>query len=405
MRRMALRSFLGVLPPMAIDAIAPDTKARDDVRVRSGRRVQLIAGATVTAVTIESPVLGLVGAAVWAAAALRSPALRPGLPALTAAGSTALTMVVLPRVDRSPARGVAARDRRRVDPRPDGAGLHVVVNAASGSGRAPEVVDELRAELPAAQVTMVEDPEQLESAFVAAAKAARSLGVVGGDGTVNLAARVALEHEVPLAVFPGGTLNHFARDLGLDTVAGTIDAIRDGQVVAIDIGVIADRTFLNNASVGSYSELVDARERLETRLGKWPAMALALVKVLRDGRRLEVQIDGRVRRVWMVFVGNGAYEPSGFAPSDRADLADGLLDVRVIAADRPWSRGRLIIAMMLGTLVRSRVYEQRCAETVTIDVPDGLPTRLAADGETFDGSARIEFGKRRAALLVHVAES
>lgn len=364
----------------------------------------MFAGAALVAATIERPQLALAGAAVWGAAAVRNRDARPGMSAAASAAATALTVAVLPRVNTAPARGARVFDRRHVDPRPDGAGLHVVVNAASGSGSAPGVVAELSEALPAAKLTMVEDPRDLEGVFVAAAVTARSLGVVGGDGTVNLAARVALEHDIPLAVFPGGTLNHFARDVGLDTVTGTIDAIRDGHVIAIDVGVIAGRSFLNNASLGSYSELVDAREQLEATLGKWPAMALALVLVLRRGQRHEVEIEGRRRKVWMVFVGNGTYEPAGFAPSDRSDLADGLLDVRIIAADRPFSRARLIAAMMLGTLARSRVYEHRCVESITIRLPDGLASRLAGDGETFDGPPEVVFEKRRAALLVHVAE-
>ena len=51
----------------------------------------------------------------------------------------------------------------------------------------------------------------------------------GGDGTVSCAAGIALDAGVPLAVFPGGTFNHFAKDIGCDTVAKTVAAIRERQ--------------------------------------------------------------------------------------------------------------------------------------------------------------------------------
>lgn len=299
---------------------------------------------------------------------------------------------------------MAVATRGRVSPSEDGTGLHVVTNAASGSGAAPDALDEIRAGLPGARITVVERGDELTGAMEQAASSARSLGVLGGDGTVNIAARAAIAAGVPLAVFPGGTLNHFARDLGLDEIAGTIDAVRAGHVVAIDVGEIAGHVFVNNASLGSYSELVDAREALEARIGKWPAMSVALARVLRRSQRHDVCIDGRHQQVWMVFIGNGAYQPAGFAPVDRTDLADGLLDVRIIDASRPWSRTRLVVALLLGQLARSGVYDQHCVPSLAISATDGLPTRLAADGETFDGPAEVAVSKRPIALRVHVPD-
>ena len=61
------------------------------------------------------------------------------------------------------------------------------------------------------------------------------LAVGGGDGTVSCAAGVAVEAGIPLAVFPGGTFNHFAKDIGCDTVAKTVEAIRRGHVSCVDM--------------------------------------------------------------------------------------------------------------------------------------------------------------------------
>ncbi len=315
------------------------------------------------------------------------------------------TLGVFPRVQDQPARAIAVAERRQVEPLADGTGLVVVVNPGSGSGSASELVDELREALPGADVRECSEADDLEAVLTQAASQCRSLGVVGGDGSVNAAARVALDAGVPLVVFPGGTLNHFARDLGLDSIDDAIEAVRNGQVVAIDVATIGDRTFVNNGSVGAYSALVDERERLERRLGKWPAMVLALGRVLRRSERFEVLLDGEARTVWMVFFGNCEYEPAGFAPAERPDLVDGLLDVRLIDAGPPWSRARLVVALLLGALARSRVYERRVVPSISIRCGDGHgQTRLAADGETFDGPAAFLVRKRPAALLVHRVE-
>ena len=336
------------------------------------------------------------------AGARSAPAWLPDV-ALGAAVATA-TLVVFPRVDASPARGVAVALRKHVAPLPDGTGLTVVVNELSGSGTAGAVVDEIRAGLAGAEVVACEEGGSLEETLESAASGCRSLGIVGGDGSVNTAARVALTAGVPLVVFPGGTLNHFARDLGIGSIADAMEAVREGHVVAIDVGMIDDRPFLNNASLGSYTDLVDERERLERRLGKWPAMVVALVRVLRRGRRFHVCLDGTDHEVWMVFFGNSLYEPAGFAPSDRPDLVDGLLDIRIVNAAPPFSRLRLILALLFGALARSVVYERQCVTTVSVRIHGDDDVRLAADGETFDGHEAFVVNKRPASLLVHVLE-
>ncbi|WP_455410127.1 diacylglycerol/lipid kinase family protein, partial [Streptomyces hiroshimensis] len=75
-------------------------------------------------------------------------------------------------------------------------------------------------------------PDQL----AAAASRATVLGACGGDGTINAAATAALRASVPLAVFPAGTLNHFAQDLGLTGPADTCHAVATGRAVRVGVG-------------------------------------------------------------------------------------------------------------------------------------------------------------------------
>jgi diacylglycerol kinase family enzyme len=399
-RRILLRSSAGAAPHLV------RARGRDDAGAL--RRASGL-GALLAAAAIESPPVAGVLALLAAFAALRSSGGRSGLGAVApsvaaGAASATATLLVFPRVDASPARGVAVALRKHVAPLPDGTGLTVVVNELSGSGTAGAVVDEIQTGLPGAEIVACEEGGDLETSLTQAAAWCRSLGIVGGDGSVNTAARIALDAGVPLVVFPGGTLNHFARDLGIGSIGEAMEAVREGQVVAIDVGMIAGRPFLNNASLGSYTDLVDERERLERRLGKWPAMVVALVRVLRRGRRFHVCLDGVDHEVWMVFFGNGLYEPAGFAPSDRPDLVDGLLDIRIVNAAPPFSRLRLVVAMLFGALARSVVYERQSVTTVSVRIHGDEGVRLAADGETFDGEEAFVVSKRPAALLVHVLE-
>ncbi|GIG56692.1 glycerophosphatase [Longispora fulva] len=319
---------------------------------------------------------------------------------------------------RPPVAARAARPRHEAPALPTGAGLVLVVNPAAG-GSGEDIAADVRAELPDAQVVLAGPDDDLDELFTGAAHTAVVLGVAGGDGTVNLAARVAWESGLPLFVVPGGTLNHFAADVGVAGVAGAAAALRGGEAVAVDLGVVrtatgdgaarvaagvggprADAVFVNTCSVGVYVDLVRAREKLETRIGKWPAAVVGLVQVLRHGSPTPMVVDGRRRRVWLLFAGNGHYAPPGMVPSHRPRLDDGLLDIRVVDGTRPFTRLRLVLAVATGTLATCRVYQAREARTVRLRSPRG-PIGLSLDGEVTRTGTAITIGKSDRALIVY----
>lgn len=287
------------------------------------------------------------------------------------------------------------REVRRVDlePNPDGAGIVLAINPGAGSSGA-DLVAELRERFPAAEVVELADPADLGDVLGAAAarEGTVAIGAAGGDGTISWTASIAAEHDLPVVAVPGGTLNHLARDLGLGSAADTAAAVAAGEAVAVDLPRIDGRPFLNTASFGSYAELVDAREALEDRIGKWPAMLVAAVRVLRHGTPIEVELDGEPMSLWMIFIGNCRYRPDGFAPSNRPRLDDGQLDLRLIDAGHPWCRARLVLGLVTGRLGRSPVYRQWAATSLMVRSTNG-DLRLACDGETFDGGAEIEVVK------------
>jgi len=335
--------------------------------------------------------------------ARRRPA--PGRAAAQAGAGLAIglaTRLVWPVAPKEPATVAPQRRWSALAPSADGAGIGFVVNPSAGPGAlgSADPVTQLRAGLPGAEVIELDDPGDLPDELERLAKGGCvALGVAGGDGSINTAAGVALRHGLPLVVVPAGTLNHLARDIGVETVEDAVEAVRDGTAAEIDVGWIAGRPFLNTASFGGYVELVDAREELESRTGKWPALAVALARVLRHGTPVGVALDGDPRQLWIVFVGNCRYLPEGMAPTWREQLDDGRLDVRVVDASHPFSRTRLVLAALTGTLRRSRVFETWQTTTLHVRSADG-PLRLARDGETFDGDDEFEITKDGSRLVV-----
>ncbi|GGS95632.1 bifunctional phosphatase PAP2/diacylglycerol kinase family protein [Streptomyces cinerochromogenes] len=293
-----------------------------------------------------------------------------------------------------------ARSRAEAPALPEGEGLVMVANRAAGSA---ERVRALHDALPEAEIVECA-PEEVRDELEKAAARARVLGVCGGDGTVNAAAEVALRHGLPLAVLPGGTLNHFAYDLGVEDERRLARAIRHGEAVRVDAGRFTTRgtrhLFLNTLSLGVYPELVRARERWSSRIGGWPAGVLGALRVLRAGRHpLEVEAGGGRRPLWLLFVGNGVYHRMGLAPGRRTDLADGLLDVRVVHGSRRPAL-RLLAAALAGPLTRSPGHAAVQVHRLRLTgITAGTP--LAYDGEVTDVSGEMLLEKLPEALTVY----
>ena len=278
---------------------------------------------------------------------------------------------------------VPAADPLRVDtpPRPDGAGVVLVINPASGSGTGARVVQEVRQALPAAEVVELGEDEDIEAALRDAAKRAEVLAVGGGDGTVSCAAGIAVESGLPLAVFPGGTFNHFAKDIGCDTVARTVDAIRRGVVACVDLVCLNEKQIvINTASIGTYPKFVRTREKLEHKIGKPLAGLYAMFHTLRRDQPVRISYDNKTLQTSLFFLGNSTYLPSGFAPSRRTRMDDGLIDVRILETGRRFSRLRIVSSLALGRLQRSPLYHEMRVPEFAFSAVDG-PTVLATDGE------------------------
>jgi len=373
------------------------------------------AAAFATAVAMESPAAGLAVAPIAAAVAYSRVHTGVHWPSDVAAGMLMGSGIALATRRWWPLRVGESADSRhltRAPALPDGSDLVIAINPSSGSeGEHPGA--ELAAAWPAARQVLIEPggdlTKQLETELDAAEAAVRALGVAGGDGTVAAVAAMAAERGLPLVVVPAGTLNHFARDVGVSEVSDAVDAVRDGSAVAVDLGgVRIDRApphwFVNTASLGGYPDLVELREGRQARWGKWPAAALALMQVLRKSDPLVARIDGKHRKVWLVFVGNGLYRPRGFAAAARHRLDSGLIDVRYVRADVQLSRTRFLIGALTGALRQSRTYVQQERAELLVEVL-GPPVALATDGEVVAEGSRFEFFTQPAALKVYRPEA
>ena len=292
-----------------------------------------------------------------------------------------------------PAAPARVRTARSAPALPGGEDLVVAENPRSGPADY-HPAGEVRRLLPRAEVREQSTGTTIAGLLEEAARSgrARALGVAGGDGSVAAAAAVAVTHGLPLAVLPAGTLNHFARDVGVRTLEAAADAVVSGQAVEVDVAEVNGTPFLNTASIGSYPEMVRRRDALAGRVGRWTAMTVAVAQTLRRGTPVSLLLDGRPVSVWVLFVGNGRYTPRGLAPAWRPRLDDGLLDVQYLRADVPLSRTRAVLGSLLGVSSHVSGYAEAQARRVRVVSRSG-PQVVAYDGETAAPATAFDFAK------------
>jgi diacylglycerol kinase family enzyme len=290
--------------------------------------------------------------------------------------------------------------------------IAVVLNDSSGSGdcaaAAKQVEEIFAAAGREARITVAQGGDALRLAAEQAVESGcDTLLAGGGDGTINTVASVLIGRDIPLGVLPLGTLNHFAKDLGipleLDQAAAVV---LEGVVCRVDVGEVNGRVFLNNSSLGVYPAIVRLRERYQAGgFGKWIAALWASLTVLRRnpfmGVRIIAEGETIVRRTPFVFVGNNEYRMVGLHAGSRDSVAGGRLAVYVLDAER-----RVGLIRLAWQVVRKGVEEVKELALLTVEQAT-IETRrrrlqVALDGEVVPMESPLEYRIRPLALRVHV---
>jgi len=292
--------------------------------------------------------------------------------------------------------------------------VEIILNASAGSGGQEEAratLAEIFAETERweARVSLAESgAEIVELARRAAADADVQIVVAGGgDGTVNAVASELVGTDKRLGVLPLGTLNHFAKDLGIPLdLEGAARNIVEGETVRVDVGEVNGRIFINNSSLGLYPSIVRSREKQQERLGrgKWFAAFRATVEVFRRyplfGVRLSAD-DGQEfrRRTPFVFIGNNEYQMDTFNLGARSCLDAGHLSLHVTRDVGRWGLVRLAASALFGRLRESKDFDALCTREVWIETRR-TRLRVATDGEVTIMRSPLHYRIRPAALRV-----
>jgi diacylglycerol kinase family enzyme len=285
----------------------------------------------------------------------------------------------------------------------------VLCNCAAGGGRSVSDVEKAfdGAGLAVQVVPLEGDPA------AAAREALKAkppvLVAAGGDGTISAVAGVVRGTGTALGILPFGTLNHFAKDLRIPLdPAEAARTIARGRRIAVDVGEVNGRCFINNASLGLYPGLVRERDRQQRRLrrSKRHAMLWATLAVLNRPPLLDLrlELDGEVHdfHAPFVFIGNNGYKMEGFDIGTRERLDGGLLDVYTTHGS---SAARLVVLALraiFGRLRQDDDFMESAVRELRVASRRRRQLLVATDGEVAPMETPLEFRVLPRALEVLV---
>jgi diacylglycerol kinase family enzyme len=278
---------------------------------------------------------------------------------------------------------------------------YLIMNPRSGGGKVTRFSLKDKAEALGATVALLEGPGTVDVGALArraVADGADLLGVAGGDGTQALVAGIAAEHNIPLLVISAGTRNHFALDLGLDREdpSRCLDALRDGVELRVDLGLIGERPFVNNASFGAYAVVVQSPAYRDDKRHTTTEMLPDLLAGQKGPRLVAKAGDVTVEGPQAVLVSNNVYGMGDIAGLGRRARLDrgtlGLFAVKVNSAVQA-------AGLLRGT--SSRGLTRLAAPQVVVDA-DAAQIPVGVDGEALMLDTPVRCTVQPAALRVRV---
>ena len=289
--------------------------------------------------------------------------------------------------------------------------IAVVLNTSAGTGKAREVSEQLTRLFTGTGRELSINPvpeggDLREAAQAAVTEGCDVLVAGGGDGTVSSVASV-VGSRTPLGILPLGTLNHFAKDLGLPLdLEGAARVLLAGKEARVDVAEVNGRMFLNNAGLGVYPSIVRMRGRLQASgLGRWLALLWATLAVVRRrpffAVRVQTPTETLLRRTPLVMVGNNEYRMTGLQAGSRESLSKGELAVYLMNAER--RRGLLLLGwrVLLRGVDRVEELELVRAQQAVIETRRGS-VRATLDGELTRLESPLHFCSRPGSLRVLV---
>lgn len=209
-----------------------------------------------------------------------------------------------------------------------------------------------------------------------------TLAVAGGDGTINLLAKLIHNTPLPMLIIPTGSANGMANELGIGNRVDTaISLLKDGVKQHIDVLKINGKICIHLADVGLNARIVKRFEDDPGRgLATYAKYLFREVFLIRQ-YRFYIDIDGNQfkRKAVSLTFANASKYGTGAVINPIGKIDDGQFELVIV---RPFPRIKLLsIAwkMFTNSLQTSEYVEvHRCSK---LHIRSSKKTTLQVDGE------------------------
>lgn len=282
----------------------------------------------------------------------------------------------------------------------------VILNPTANRGRAKHLADRipyyLRQQGCQVKLVSTDSPRQVNQLIQSTA--AQRLVVAGGDGTINSVLSAVAGSEIPLSVIPLGSVNVFAREIGLPfDLQDACQVAARGTIRRIDLGRANGRWFSLMAGLGFDAQVVHAiGPQIKNLLGSF-GYVLTGLRLLKQYAPADMTItldDRQLRaRAWVAVVGNAASYAHHWKLTPHASIDDGWLDL-CLFADAPVRElvGELASALSGRHLDHPQVSYFR-ARKVTIQADPRVCMQVDGDAAGFS-PAEIEIVPKALSVVV-----
>ena len=256
--------------------------------------------------------------------------------------------------------------------------------------------------------TRIVEGKNLIAELERAAQSAELLLAGGGDGTISAAAAIAYKQGIPLAVVPAGTMNLFARSLGIPlNLEQALAALAEGEIKQVDIATANGRPFIHQFSVGIHAKMVKLRAslRYRSRIGKMLASTRAAFGAILNPPIFAIDIlaKGRLERrsIAGLAVSNNPLDEGHLPLADRLDR--GVLGIYLVPPLTLPVMFRLAWGILRGKFRSLPEIVDKEAREATVFFPARKSGSMAViDGELIRLSDRLDLKIDPRALKVMV---
>ena len=271
--------------------------------------------------------------------------------------------------------------------------IPLIFNPSSHAEKGKQFAEELRSFSDRIELYETKDHSHLkEIASELVSEGWPKIAVAGGDGTINAVIESILSSEIELGIFPTGTMNLFARELGLplNKLKECWQVIEKGKKRKVDVFKAGESIFVQVAGVGYDAKIIEETSwENKKKFGRFSYLISAFSVANQAPPAIRVIPEsGKIIEGAFVLIGNGALYGPALRLFSEASNDDRLLDVMVFKDQSPTDILRYVSGITLGRAEKTKGIEYVQASRIRVESDIEVPFEV--DGE-LAGVTPIDF--------------